>query len=103
MFRLPVCPHCHTVYHYRDVRRIKSKKEEKCYHCGKSFKVSKLGYIVLFLITAVLTVVINLLILNSMPDIRGSMALIVIISLIAVTAALIFTPYFILFKRSDGR
>ncbi len=98
MFRLPLCPHCHTVYHYSDVRKIKKKKEEKCYHCGKSFKVSRLGYLVLLAIVVLLSVVVNVMILSSMSNILVSTAPIFITSFLAVVIALIFTPFFIKFK-----
>ncbi|MEE3333528.1 MAG: hypothetical protein VZR54_04535 [Ruminococcus sp.] len=98
MFRLPVCPHCHTVFHYGDVRKIKSKKSEKCYHCSKEFRVNRTGYIVLFAIVIVLTVFINLMILKATEDIIASTAVIFVISVAAVITALIFTPYFVRFK-----
>lgn len=103
MFRLPVCPHCKTVFHYRDVWKIKNKKTEKCYHCGKSFKVSRVGYLVLLLIVVLLSVVVNVMILSSMSNILSSIAPIIIFSLTVVVLALIFTPFFIIFKRINGR
>lgn len=100
MFRLPVCPHCHTVYHYRDVRKIMSKKEEECYHCKKKFRVSRLGTAALFAIVVVLAVMFNLLILSTMSDILSSTAPIIVTSLLAVVIALIFIPFFISFTNT---
>ena len=38
MFRLPVCPHCGTVYRYHEVLTSVTKKEITCYHCHKGFR-----------------------------------------------------------------
>ena len=40
MLRLPVCPHCHAVYTYKEVSDMHSGNMI-CYHCKKKFSVSK--------------------------------------------------------------
>ena len=40
MLKLPLCPYCHAVYHYRQVRENTHKEEIACHNCGKKFKVS---------------------------------------------------------------
>ena len=35
------CPYCHTVYRYSDLRKLKNAKTKECYHCKKTFQISK--------------------------------------------------------------
>ena len=99
MFRLPVCPHCRTVYHYGDVRKSKREKVIQCYHCNKNFVQSRKGFIILFAIAAAVAVLINIMILSRNDDIIGTIVPITIVSVIAVISAMIFAPYFITYKK----
>ncbi|MCH5298517.1 MAG: hypothetical protein J1E96_02020 [Ruminococcus sp.] len=103
MFRLPVCPHCRTVYHYGDVRKSKREKVIQCYHCKKSFTQSKKGFIVLFAIAAAAAVIVNIMILSRNDDIIGTIIPITIVSVIAVISAMIFAPYFITYKKDKNK
>ncbi len=103
MFRLPVCPHCHTVYHYGDVRKNKDKKVIQCYHCKKNFIQSRKGFIVLFAVAAAAAVIINTVVLSVSDDIRGSIVTVSSVSVIAVVLAIIFAPYFIIYKKEINK
>lgn len=103
MFRLPVCPYCHTVYRYNKVRKVKSEgKTSVCYHCGREFRVDKKwGFLVLGLIILVAAVATNLVILNNLTSLN-------MVPLIASTVSyiilgFILTPFFINFKKTDKK
>ena len=64
MFRLPTCPHCRTVYHYGEVRRAVFRKQEDCYHCKKSFLVSRKGIWLLLLILLAVCTIADIILFN---------------------------------------
>lgn len=102
MFRLPVCPHCHTVYHYSDVRKNKNKKIIQCYHCNKNFKQSRKGLLLLFAIALIAAVIINLTILSNAKELLSSIVPLSIVSIIAVVLAMFFAPYFITYRKDKS-
>lgn len=97
MFKLPVCPHCKTIYRYKDVKKEAVKKEFKCYHCGKKFRVSKKKILILFLIIALITAIFDVLALCMIAG--TSFIGLMILNIIAVTAGFFLIPYFIEFKK----
>ena len=103
MFRLPVCPHCHTVYHYGDVRKNKNEKVIQCYHCKKSFVQKRKGLSVLFAIVLLAAVIINILILSHAEELLSSIMPISIVSIIAVILAILFAPYFITYRKDKQK
>ena len=99
MFKLPVCPHCKTVYRYKEVKENNKKKVIKCYHCKKEFHNSRIGIAVLALIVCVVTASINIILLNSSS---ASFIYIIPISIISITAVIIgmlMIPFFISYKK----
>lgn len=102
MFRLPVCPHCRTIYHYGDVRKNRNEKVIQCYHCKKSFVQSRKGMLILFAIAAFVAVIINIMILPRAKDIAGMLVPVSVVSIIAVISAMIFAPYFITYKKDKS-
>ena len=97
MFKLPVCPHCKTIYRYSDVKKELSKKECTCYHCGKKFKASKKKILILFIIIALITAIFDVL---SLYMIAGTSLIgLIIINIIAVTVGFFLIPYFTEFKK----
>ena len=100
MFRLPVCPHCGTVYRYKDTKDAIKKKKNVCYHCKKDFTARLFPYaLVLLGISAVMSITINIILLNRMETLN-------LIALIAVTSAfimiaIILLPFFVKFKKED--
>lgn len=103
MFKLPVCPYCHTVYRYNRVRKIELKEKNKvCYHCKKEFKIERIkGFLVLGAVVFVLAVATNLFLLNSLetPDLTMP----IVFTLIYVIIGLICIPFFINFKKAEKK
>ena len=97
MFKLPVCPHCKTIYRYKDVKKEEVKKECTCYHCGKKFRVSKNKILILFLIIALITAIFDVLALYMIAG--TSLIGMIIMNIIAVTAGFFLIPYFVEFKK----
>lgn len=97
MFKLPVCPHCKTIYRYKDVKKEEVKKECTCYHCGKKFRVSKKKILILFLIIALITAIFDVLALYMI--VGTSFIGLIILNIIAVTAGFFLIPYFTEFKK----
>ena len=101
MFRLPVCPHCGTVYRYQDVKKALKKKENTCYHCKKPFRVHLLPYVPIWAaVFAALCVGINILILTRIRELS-------LIPLFAVTVGFlllfwILLPFFLSFRKTEA-
>ena len=103
MFKLPVCPYCKTVYSFGEVRKNKSKKVIKCYHCKNLIKQSIFpGYAVLAAIIFAAAVILNLIILNMTAEFITSIIPIILISLAAVILFLILSPFFTGYKKVKG-
>lgn len=98
MFRLPVCPHCHTVYRYGDVKKVSKKKIEKCYHCKKDFKVSKSGILILLLIVIAIGIEVNIFQINVFNNIN--FAVMFVTNIVLVIMAVLFLPFFVSFKKN---
>ena len=47
--KLPVCPHCGTVYQYGEIKKMRDGSRY-CYHCKKKFRVRKKLSIMLFMV-----------------------------------------------------
>ena len=99
MFKLPVCPHCKTVYRYKEVKENNKKKIIECYHCKKEFHNSRIGIAVLAVIICVIAVLINIVILNRTADVLASIVPISIVSITAVIIFLLLIPFFISYKK----
>ena len=99
MSKLPVCPHCKTVYSYREVKENNKKKVIKCYHCKKEFHNGRKGLIFLAALVCVIASVINVFILNTSSEKFISIIPISVISIIAVLMGLIMFPFFISYKK----
>lgn len=99
MFKLPVCPYCHTLYRYGRVRKVKSEgKTSVCYHCKKEFKIEKKwGFLVLGLIILFAAVATNLIILNNLYSLNVTP---LVVSTVAyIILGFILVPFFISFKK----
>lgn len=99
MFRLPVCPHCETVYRYKEVKENKNKKEIVCYHCKKKFRPSKSGYCILGSLVIMIAVTINVALLNTSLNFLRTIIPITIVSTAAVLIAKLLTPFFISYRK----
>ena len=99
MFKLPVCPYCHTVYRYKDVRSVMTKKELECYNCKKKIKISKKGIWILALIAVILSVASTFLILNIFHNATAIFPYIV--TVLIIIAAFFARPFFVTFKSNE--
>ena len=100
MFHLPVCPHCGTVYRYKDTRQAIRKKDNTCYHCQKRFRAKLFPYILVgAIIPLVLCIALNIFLLTRMINLE-------ILPLFAVTLGFmliiyIIIPFFTKFKKIE--
>lgn len=101
MFKLPVCPHCKTVYHYRDTKNAVKQKEIECYHCQKKIKAGIFPDIlvsgVILLLLCILT---NLLMLSRMNTLN--LYLLFIVTLLYIMLFILTVPFFVRFRK-DGK
>lgn len=97
MLKLPVCPHCHTVYYYGDVMKSTKHKKMECYHCKKKFAVKKWkGRCILISVVAIIVAVIDVLLLNVIK--MQSAIPIMIFTVICVLCSLLLLPYTVRYK-----
>ena len=93
---LPVCPHCNTVYRYSDVKKIRFKKSEKCYHCKKNFKISKKKLIIMIIELLIIYAALGLFLIG----VVGIKPLVLfIINVFLVAAGILLIPYYIMFVK----
>lgn len=98
MFKLPICPYCHTVYSYKDVK-INKESIIKCYHCKNKFSQNKIKCFFILTIIIMIAVAINIIILNSSGNLISSIIPVTIVSVTAVVLYMILTPYFTEYKK----
>lgn len=101
MFRLPVCPHCCTVYRYGDVRRVTYRREQVCYHCKKTMRVSRRGWWLLAAIAVVLSVLSNILVMNLVPN--ATYLTMYLVTVCWIVAAYFMRPFFTQFKSNEPK
>lgn len=99
MFRLPVCPHCKTVYSYKEVKENNKKKTIKCYHCNKNFRNERKGIIALMIAVCFFAALINVIVLYNSSGDSIPIVPMFIISVIAIVIGLILVPFFISYKK----
>ena len=100
MFRLPVCPHCGTIYRYRDTGIARKNRDNTCYHCHRHFKAALLpGAVIEALILLPFCVGLNILLLTRMSQLN-------LIALFAATVLFILLyvllmPFFFRFIKTE--
>ena len=100
MFKLPICPHCGTVYRYKDTKEAIKKKENECYHCHNSFRAKVFPYILVGAgLLLALCIAINIFMLTRMENLQ-------LIPLFAVTLVFLLiiyliVPFFTKFKKTE--
>lgn len=98
MFRLPVCPHCGTVYRYKEVGSAIRKKEITCYHCEKKFRARLFPTILVgALIPLLLCVGLNIFLLTRMENIQ--LVPLFGVTLLCILIIILITPFFTSFKK----
>lgn len=102
MFRYPVCPHCGTVYRYRDTKKAIHQKDNTCYHCQKKFRARIFPSILVgAILPLVLCIALNIFMLTRMKTLQ-------LLPLFAVTLAAILIiyliiPFFTTFKKTEEK
>ncbi len=100
MFKLPTCPHCKTVYHYRETKQALRQKQNTCYHCQKHFTASLFpGIIVIGLLILSLSVGINILMISRMNALNLILPMIITVLFLVLLYFLI--PFFISFRKTE--
>ncbi len=100
MFRLPVCPHCGTIYRYKDTKKAIKDKDNICYHCNKKFRAKIFpGILIGAVIPLILCIVINIILLSRMKEAQ-------ILPLFAVTLFFLLiiyliVPFFTKFRKTE--
>lgn len=97
MKSLPVCPHCSTVFRYRDIRKLFFAKGCICYGCREQFKVSRKKVYLLFLASALIAAALDAAELFFMK--KTSFAFLMSTNIAVLLTAVIISPYFIEFKK----
>ncbi|MCQ2514557.1 MAG: hypothetical protein MJ089_05660 [Ruminococcus sp.] len=98
--KLPVCPYCHTVYRYGDVKGELSKKKHNCYNCKNKFKISVKAVVMLFVVIEIIcafTDIGELFLIKSI-----SFPAIMITNIVINLVGIILIPYFVVFRAEKG-
>lgn len=98
MLHLPSCPHCGTVYRYRDTVKTVKKKENICSHCKKIFTAKTTYVAIEAAVLIVLCICVNLILLFRMRE----MSLIALFAVTLVFLLLIFIlmPFYVRFTKT---
>ena len=98
---IPVCPHCGTVYHYRDAKNAMKHKVNTCIHCRRQFRVRMTKAAAAALIFVAFCIGVNILMLTKMEDLN-------LIALFAVTLVFLLllylaVPLFLTFEKTEDK
>ena len=100
MFRLPVCPHCGTVYRYKETREAIRKKENICYHCQKKFKVRIFPTVLsAAILPLILCIALNIFLLTRMENLQ--LIPLFIATMLFILLVFIIIPFFTIFKKIE--
>ena len=100
MFRLPVCPHCGTVYRYKDTKNAIRKKDNTCYHCQKEFRARIFpGIIVGAALPLVICIAINIFMLSRMKE--AQLLPLFAVTLVFLLIVYLIIPFFTSFRKTE--
>lgn len=97
MLKLPVCPHCNTIYRYSDISKIMNKKSAFCYHCKKRFEIKRKNFLILFLIIALFCAIFDVFELYMVA--HTSFIVLVVTNVVFIVTGLLLRPFFTKFKK----
>lgn len=97
MLKLPVCPHCNTIYRYSDISKIMNKKSAVCYHCKMSLKVDRKNFLILFLIIALFCTIFDVFELYMVA--QTNFIVLVVTNVVFIVTGLLLRPFFTKFKK----
>ena len=103
MFKLPKCPYCKTIYHYKDVKKELMEKECTCYHCKKHFKSTLFpGGIILLLIVLFCAIGFNFFILSFISKLSFlEIIIMLVITIIFLVIGYLLYPLFVSFIKTE--
>lgn len=102
MFKLPVCPHCGTVYRYKDTKNAIVNKENECYHCHKTFRIRIFPYVLIEAIALIaVSIGLNLLILSRMSSLNLIPLFLITFGILIII--LILVPFFTHFVKTEDK
>ena len=100
MFRLPVCPHCGTVYRYKETKEAIRNKENTCYHCKKKFRAKRFPYLLVgALIPLVVCIAFNIFLMTRMTNL--DLIPLFAATLICILIIYLIIPFFTKFKKTE--
>ncbi len=100
MFKLPVCPHCGTVYRYKDTKNAIINKENECYHCHNKFRIKLFPYVLIEAVALIaISIGINLLILSRMSSFNLIPLFVITIGILVIVILLV--PFFTHFVKTE--
>jgi len=100
MFRLPKCPHCGTIYRYKDVKEALRKKDNTCYHCEKKFRAKIFpGIIAGAGLPIILAILINILLMTRMENLE--LIPLFIVTVLFILLVFLILPYFTKFQKTE--
>ncbi len=97
MLKLPVCPHCNTIYRYSDISKIMNKKSAVCYHCKKRFEIKRKNFLILFLIIALFCAIFDVFELYMVA--QTNFIVLVVTNVVFIVTGLLLRPFFTKFKK----
>lgn len=102
MFRLPTCPHCGTVYRYKDTKEAIRKKENTCYHCNKRFRAKVFpGILAGAGLPLVLCIAVNIIMLSRME--YAQLIPLFTVTVLFILLIIILIPFFTVFRKTDEK
>ena len=98
MFHLPVCPHCGTVYRYKDTKQAIKQKDNECYHCKKRFRARLFPSVLVgAIIPLVACIAINIFLMTRMTELQLLPLFVVTLGFLLIIYIII--PFFTTFKK----
>lgn len=102
MFRLPVCPHCGTVYRYKDTKEAIKKKDNICYHCKKKFRTKIFPYIIIgAVLPLIICIAVNIFLLTRMENLL--IIPLFAVALIFILIIYLIIPFFAKFRKTEDK
>lgn len=102
MFRLPVCPHCGTVYRYKDTKEAIRNKENTCYHCQKRFRARIFPYLIVgALLPIFISIAVNIFLLTRMKTLQ--LIPLFAVTLLGLLIIYLIIPFFTKFKKIEDK
>lgn len=102
MFKLPKCPHCGTIYRYKDVKEALKKKDNTCYHCEKKFRARVFpGILAGAVLPVILAIAINIIMMTQMKNLE--LIPMFIVTVLFILLIFLLAPFFTKFENTEEK